>query len=227
MRLAQPQLLAQLGAVDHPPLMQHQPLLHRGLGFARRLGRHQRADLHAAGRRVGELFASEAGPLAQQGAEHRALLARQRLQHRKALAGSQGNLQLGAGGAVAAGGDQGVAAHGFFQLLQVGPVLRQRTGFDFDPLELGPLRQVHEGGGGEHQALGALALCAAGGSTRAQGTITAAEAVGIHQAGAHPYRQGGAGEEVFVFAAAAVVVEVLVRQAQVGQIALAKGGAIH
>ncbi len=49
----------------------------------------------------------------------------------------------------------------------------------------------------------------------------------IHQAGAYAHWQGGAGEEVFVVAAAAVVVEVLVSQAQVGQIALAKGGPIH
>ena len=31
-----------------PPLMQHQRLLHRGLGFAWWLRRHQRADLHVA-----------------------------------------------------------------------------------------------------------------------------------------------------------------------------------
>ena len=46
-RLAiEPQLLAQPGAIDHPPLMQHQRLLHRELGFAWWLRRHQRADLH-------------------------------------------------------------------------------------------------------------------------------------------------------------------------------------
>jgi len=39
--------------------------------------------------------------------------------------------------------------------------------------------------------------------------------------------QGGAGEEVFGVAAEAVVVEVLVGQAQVGKVAPAKGGAIH
>ena len=44
----EPLLLALLGAVDHPPLMQHQRLLHRGLGFAWWLRRHQRADLHIA-----------------------------------------------------------------------------------------------------------------------------------------------------------------------------------
>jgi hypothetical protein len=33
-RLAiEPKLLAQPGAIDHPPLMQHQSLLHRGLGL--------------------------------------------------------------------------------------------------------------------------------------------------------------------------------------------------
>jgi hypothetical protein len=42
----EPLLLALLGAVDHPPLMRHQRLLRRGLGFAWWLRRHQRADLH-------------------------------------------------------------------------------------------------------------------------------------------------------------------------------------
>ena len=50
-RLAiEPQLLAQPGAIDHPPLMQHQQLLRQGLGLALWLRRHQRADLHAADR---------------------------------------------------------------------------------------------------------------------------------------------------------------------------------
>ena len=51
-RLAiEPQLLAQPGAIDHPPpLMQHQRLLRRGLGVVLWSRRHQRADLHAADR---------------------------------------------------------------------------------------------------------------------------------------------------------------------------------
>jgi hypothetical protein len=68
-----------------------------------------------------------------------------------------------------------------------------------------------------------LDFCPTGGRTRAKGTVAAAEAVGIHQARTHPHRQGGAGEEIFVL----VVVEVLVCQAQVGQIALTEGAAIH
>ncbi len=72
--------------------MHHQQLLHRGLGCAWWLRRHQRADLHAAGRCVRLLCGGEAGSLAQKGAGHRAL-----------LASSQGNLQLRAGLTLAAG----------------------------------------------------------------------------------------------------------------------------
>ena len=65
-----------------------------------------------------------------------------------------------------------------------------------------------------------------GDDTRAIGAVALAEAVGIHQPGAHANGQGRAREQVFVLAAAAVVVEVLVRQAQVRQIALPKGRTI-
>ena len=201
----QGQLVAQFLPADHTLVEELDPFLHLGLRLDRR---GERAHRHLQTSPRVERLTSKCRPVLQEGGEQGRLLDRHRLQQRVALGRGEADLHLSAGGTTVLAGDQGIAAHGVVKDLQPGPVLRQGAGADLHELEGRISWQVHAGVGAQHHRSG-LAV-----------------AHGIYHPLSDADRESSPGEELLVLALAAEVVEVLVCQAQVRQVALPEGRAI-
>ena len=187
---------------DDAAVKELDPLAHLGLGLDRR---GQWTDGHLQTRSRIKGFAGEGNPVLQQGGEERGLLDRQGLEQRIALAGGEADLQLSTGGTTAAAGDQGIAAHRLVEALQPGPVLGERAGPDLHELEGRIRRQVHAGVRTQDDGSG--------------GAVPHS----IHHPLANADRESRTAQQLLVLALTAEMVQVLVRQAQMGKIPVAKG----
>ena len=206
----QGQLVAQLLPADHPLVVELDPFLHLGLRLNRRGERAHRHLQYGSGIQG---LTGEGTPVLEQGGEQRRLLDRHRLQQGIALGGGEADLHLSAGSTAVLRRDQRITPHGVIEDLQPGTVLRQRAGPDLHELKGRIGRQIHAGVGAQHHGAG-LAV-----------------AHGIDHPLPDADRESSPGEEFLVFAIAAEVVEVLVRQPQVRQpqvrqVPLAEGRAI-